>query len=164
MLLDLLPSCISAQYCCFSHLITNKCKADNGGEMSTVSSVSGSSYAPSNNHAKIHWGKAALEKKNISQLNSRKALNQNQITLLSQIQCEPCLKAVAPAIPALQTQPGIWPQFLALSVTCCVILDKLLLFSMTSVPHQSIGRENTPDIKDSQMTNYSKEKTQIRLT
>lgn len=80
------------------------------------------------------------------------------MTLLSQIQCEPCLKAVAAAMP------GIWPQFLALSVTCCVILDKLLLFSMTSVSHWSIGRENTPDIKDSQMTNYSNEQTQIRLT
>lgn len=86
------------------------------------------------------------------------------MTLFSQIQCEPCLKAAAPAIPALQTQPGIWPQFVALSVTCCVILDKLLLFSMTSLSQRSIGRENTPDIKDSQMTNYSNEKTQIRLT
>lgn len=112
---------------------------------------------------KFTGGKAAL-KKNISQLNSKKALNPNQMTLLSQIQCEPCLKAVAAAIPALQTQPGIWPHFLALSVTCCVILDKLLLFSMTSVSHWSIGRENTPDIKDSQMTNYSNEKTPIRLT
>lgn len=113
---------------------------------------------------KFTGGRRHLKKKNISQLNSRKALNQKQMTLFSQIQCEPCLKAAAPAIPALQTQPGIWPQFVALSVTCCVILDKLLLFSMTSLSQRSIGRENTPDIKDSQMTNYSNEKTQIRLT
>lgn len=100
MLLDLLPSCISAQYCCFSHLITNKWKADNGGEMSTVSSVSGSSYAPSNNHAKIHWGQALNKRKNKnSQLNSKKALNQKQMTLLSQIQCKALLESCSSCHP-----------------------------------------------------------------
>lgn len=92
------------------------------GEMSSVSSVSGSSYAPSNNHAKIHWGKAALKKIN-SQLNSKKALNQNQMTLLSQIQCEPCCSSCHPC-----SANTAWD---LASVSCCQLPA---VWSWTSCP------------------------------
>lgn len=92
-------------------------------------------------------GKAAF-KKHISQLKGKKALSWKQMTLLSQIQAEPCLKGTGLAISALWKQPWNRAQFLALSVTCCVIPGKLLFFSMTSVSQLQYWQKTKPNIKD----------------